>query len=110
MTLPAPNADCLHGTVDGLNALIWRRHEDKEMLWCWLSEGTELLRTIDGRYVGIYSHKHHMVGPIAWRRLDFTRKIVLVNDRQYPWVNDNEELDTEDYLNATRGMNDNLPQ
>lgn len=94
----APNADCLHGTVDGLPALIWQRREQGDMKWCWISKGVELLRTHDGYYVGICDHKHGTVGPIVWRNLNPSLKVVLVNHRPYPW----------DYLNATRGMNDNL--
>ena len=79
----APNADCVLGTVDGLDALIWRRG-DGDFKWVWISSGEiELLRTHDGAYVGVCDHKHKTVGPITWRPLNPAVKLVLVNQRHY---------------------------
>lgn len=85
----APNADCVFGTVDRLDALIWRR-EDGELKWCWLSGDVELLRTHDGKYVGICDHEHKTVSPITWRPLDPTKKLVLINQIHYLSQGDNE--------------------
>lgn len=84
---PAPVYECLHGTVDGLEALIWKRcnaDTSPSLWWCWLSSNGELLRT-ETHYVGWLNHSDGHVENLTWRRLNPTMKVVLVNQRPYPW-------------------------
>lgn len=96
---PAPVYECLHGTVDGLEALIWKRNDGgagptpetstpsaliPTLWWCWLSSNGELLRT-ETHYVGWLNHSDGHVSNLTWRRLNPVMRVVLVNQRLYPW-------------------------
>lgn len=83
-TLCAPKWDCLHGTVDGLRALIWEEENTRVLRWCWLSPGYELLETRD-QYVGVFRQDPPETAPITWRRIGPGQKVV-VNGRTFPWI------------------------
>jgi hypothetical protein len=85
-SIPAPKDEALHGTVDGLDALIWLR-PDGTLWWCWLDGHGEVLET-ETHYVGWFSHKERTVERLAWRAISPGAKHVIVNQRAYPWARD----------------------